>query len=854
MSSVEEIVALLVTAFKGDTSIHERFLGWGKETPENYCLQLMEVIADDNLETEIDSKYIRQFASELVKLVICFDTWSQFDEVSRESIKDAVLPLLGNDELEVRMGAMSIVIEIALVEIPYNLWPDLLERLTSCYDNETVFIRETALTVLGHICEKSDPKHLVEYSDNILNSIARGLDTDEEDSVKFEACKALQHTLVFLKDIMKDPEGGKDVTNMLLGVINSSDDEKSMVAALQTINGMAEMYYDLLEYTAEDISEMMLAAMDIDSEKIARQGIDFFTIVAQTESEINFSAAEYIEYGEEPERESLGLCKMLASNVVPKLCAKLTHQDEDLFDDQIQTIVEIAANCLIHLSIAIGDDIVDIVTPFLEENLSDNSNWRNRSGAIMAFASIIEGPSSQSNIRSIIHESIPDLLEWMNDENICVRDGSVYCLARIFEHHDSHCWGEFVTDVVPQLLKSLDDSARVASNVCYAIHSLSKRFEKFKDEETNRLSPFVKDFIVALMERADEQDKTNFDLLSSCYLAMAAVVRAAAVNTFDVLTDLMTHLINRLEETMNLSGETGTYQTHICTLLYEVISRLGNKISKEAHESIVILQSMIPQAANKDAVDEIMLLIGRLALTVGADFEDYLSDELIGHLSVGLQNINSGLVVMHTIGAIMDIAKAVDDVLKPYLPQLIEPLIEGFSSDAMTPDICTSYIELLGDLVLIAGEDFLGYLEETMTVLGDIGFSVTIEDVDDIEHVNHVNDLRYSLLVFLSSVFHGFHRDQCTDSFEPYVPHIVDWLKFVIQDESTQISLYEQLCTVVHDMLPLYYSQLDLTEHRDKKDWIIQLIDHTKNSPDVTVREESKRLKRIYDIVKHRAK
>ena len=62
-----------------------------------------------------------------------------------------------------------------------------------------------------------------------------------------------------------------------------------------------------------------------------------------------------------------------------------------------------------------GDDVVASVLPFVQGNIT-NENWKYRDAAIMAFGSILEGPSQKAlepiviKVNKIIHMNIVSYL------------------------------------------------------------------------------------------------------------------------------------------------------------------------------------------------------------------------------------------------------------------------------------------------------------------------------------------------------------------------------------------------------------------------------------------------------------
>ncbi|KAK4479984.1 hypothetical protein RD792_013038 [Penstemon davidsonii] len=75
------------------------------------------------------------------------------------------------------------------------------------------------------------------------------------------------------------------------------------------------------------------------------------------------------------------------NHFLPLLLEMLSKQEE------VSSNLAIAGGtCLGLIARTVGDDILPLVTPFIEENIK-NADWRLKEAAIYAFGSIMEGPS-----------------------------------------------------------------------------------------------------------------------------------------------------------------------------------------------------------------------------------------------------------------------------------------------------------------------------------------------------------------------------------------------------------------------------------------------------------------------------
>jgi importin subunit beta-1 len=127
--------------------------------------------------------------------------WLSFDEISRNGIKENVLNTIGTENIRPSSAAQCVAY-IACAELPHNLWPDLIDRLTTIMIKgpSTEMMREATLEAIGYICQDIDPEILQPQSDIILTAIVQGMRKDEPcNNVRLAATTALLNSLEFTR-------------------------------------------------------------------------------------------------------------------------------------------------------------------------------------------------------------------------------------------------------------------------------------------------------------------------------------------------------------------------------------------------------------------------------------------------------------------------------------------------------------------------------------------------------------------------------------------------------------------------------------------------------------------------------
>ena len=71
---------------------------------------------------------------------------------------------------------------------------------------------------------------------------------------------------------------------------------------------------------------------------------------------------------------------------------------------------------------------------FLFQANIKNQDWRFRDAALMSFGAILEGPTAV-NMKPIVEQSMPMLIELMYDQSVVVKDTAAWTIGRVCELH-----------------------------------------------------------------------------------------------------------------------------------------------------------------------------------------------------------------------------------------------------------------------------------------------------------------------------------------------------------------------------------------------------------------------------------
>lgn len=218
-------------------------------------------------------------------------------------------------------------------------------------------------------------------------------------------------------------------------------------------------------------TQITLGAMKSDIPEVSLQGIEFWSTVSDEELELAIEAAECAEKGIPPAVSSKFYARGALNFIVPILMEILAKQDEGDDDDEWNPS-KAAGVCIMLLAQACEDAIVEIVVPFVQQNIQ-NPNWKYRDAAVMSFGSILEGPNTDA-LKPLVVSAMPVIMNMLSDESPAVRDTAAWTIGRVCELLPEIALApEYLNSLITGLVNSLGSEPRVASNVCWAFSNLA---------------------------------------------------------------------------------------------------------------------------------------------------------------------------------------------------------------------------------------------------------------------------------------------------------------------------------------------------------------------------------------------
>ncbi|KAG0584195.1 hypothetical protein M758_3G191900 [Ceratodon purpureus] len=726
--------------------------------------------------------------------------WVALDPNVKGQIKTALSQTLSSTVADARHTSAQVIAKIAAIELPQGEWPELVGSLLANMGGpqleQPAHLKQATLEALGYVCEEVSAEILAqEQVNSILTAVVQGMNSSEtSNDVRLAATHALYNALDFAQtNFENDME--RDYIMRVVCEATLSPDVRVRQAAFECLVSIGSTYYDKLAPYMQDIFTITSKAVKEDEEPVALQAIEFWSSICDEEIEIQ---EEYNgDFSGDSEVPYFQFIKQALPALAPMLLETLTKQEEDQdLEEGAWNLAMAGGTCLGLVARAVGDDVVPLVMPFVQENVS-KPDWRCREAATYAFGSILEGPSLDK-LTPLVNVALNFMLSAMKDENNHVKDTTAWTLGRIFEFlHGASLEAPVITQtnlplILAVLLESIKDTPNVAEKVCGAIYFLAQGYEE-GGQTSSPLSPFFQSIVHVLLATTEREDSGDSRLRTAAYETLNEVVRISTEDTAPIVMQLVPVIMGKLNHTLEMAvlssddrEKQSELQALLCGVLQVIIQKLGaTEVTRygvvQYADQMMGLFLRVFACRSATVHEEAMLAIGALAYATGVEFGKYMS-EFYRYLEMGLQNFEEYQVCAVTVGVVGDICRALDEKVLPYCDGIMTQLLKDLSSNQLHRSVKPPIFSCFGDIALAIGEHFEKYLIYAMPMLQGAAELSAQPSVGDDEMIDYNNQLRSGIFEAYSGIFQGFKSNKA-DLMVPYAGHILQFIENVYQDK-----------------------------------------------------------------------
>lgn len=205
----------------------------------------------------------------------------------KSQIKNLALTSLSASPASVGAQAAQLIAAVAAIEIPRNLWPELMPALVQSVGEGSDHLKQASLTAIGYICETEDAElreSLAQHSNAILTAVVQGARKEEtNEETRVAAITALSDSLEFVRSNFEN-EGERNYIMQVICEATQADDDRIKQGAYGCLNRIMGLYYDKMRFYMEKaLFGLTIQGMKNDEEDVAKLAIEFWCTVCEEE-------------------------------------------------------------------------------------------------------------------------------------------------------------------------------------------------------------------------------------------------------------------------------------------------------------------------------------------------------------------------------------------------------------------------------------------------------------------------------------------------------------------------------------------------------------------------------------------
>lgn len=737
--------------------------------------------------------------------------WLNLSDAVRDMVKQATTHALIAPELDVGKAAAQVLAKIGAVEIPVGKWPGLVPLLLEHVTNSDPRARQIALITLGYLCEdlvviQEDGTMIDDQICNgILTAVVQGM-KEGELTTKLAATKAFYHAVVLARRSFRSELERNVIMEIVFQTCELQGSEEVQIAAFECLVQIATEYYEFLMNYMQKAGMLTLQIIQSAPEKVAIPAMEFWSTVCDEELYVLDAQA-----AGDNTRPSLNLIEQALPLLVPLLVQTLTRQQSEE-DDDTWNLAMAAGTCLGLVSQVVGDKCVDLVVQFISANFG-NADWRFREAAVLAYGSIMEGPSSEK-LQPIVMQSLEGLVNTLNDSSVAVRDTVAWTLGRIAQFHPAIVP---VKNLMPIICQKLQDVPRVAANICWVIQVIAEAqpglFLPGHAPQTTVLSEFFIGLVQGLLQTVERKDADERQLRMAGYNALSVVVAHTGEDCCDSMAQLTQQMLTHLMGSFGNLERECELQGLICGVLTSLVTRLREKIrplSESVMEgSVKVIQAYQHVRGNPQVLqEEALLLSGAVANSVGVDFERFMP-LFAPMLKVGLENYEEIQVCLVALGILSDVCRALDRKIITYSDTFVQILVGHLEKPAVDRKIKAAALTCFGDIALAVQGDFEKYLPKVLQLLLQAAQTkITDGPANNEDWVEYLNSLREGVLEAYTGIIHGLRESGKLPLLKDQVLAILMFVKAISEDATVNEAVMKACVGVIGDLVFAFQQEL----------------------------------------------
>jgi len=771
--SLEQIIGVLEKTVNGNQQEISNATGALEQAKNTNFGQMLETLAVV-ISTETASSVSRCQAALFLKNSISpekgAEKWVGLAAEARGRIKGLVLNTLATPDRMVAMQVAQAVAAIAIIEIPRNLWPDVIPSLVKATKvTGTGSLQEAAFKALSYIISGMDGSFLSQYLPDTLTVVIGTFSSKTCPPPLIEASLDVLQSMVFLlrpffqvkeqRDAIvgavleKCAFQNKDVVKTALNIISDfmSEYYSYMADYMQKIFEVSLSY---ISRATEDISDIVLAAIEIwitiaeveieraENEEDAQQG---GKVLDESDK-----SRKYVEGALQP---------LLGALFVP-LCLQDSDSDEDDWD-----MSHAAATCISYIAECVRDKVVPPAFEVFRKNV-ENAKWEYRNAATVLWGSILRGPS-----KGALSPYLSDIgflnmiLKIMKDPDPTVRSSGVWTLGRMCESHV-----DLVVINVPDpterfklvlggFVESLQDVPPVATMGSWGILVLTESLDYFIQGSSMKVAnPLAAQFegLVKVLFASCERSGCTAKQRKSAYGALVALVRCSTPECIKLVANVTVMCLDRLDTMLKVESppdkkDADELESLISALMTECVRKLESNISAISDRVCSTYLNLLRKGHGAAAQEEAVMGLGAFADALGQDTARYVGP-IVDVLKECISKPEESDVCKVALNSLCSLSVALESKFSPYVKTFADMLFPLLSSGD-NRSLFSAVFSAFADMAQTQTQDLLPYFPQLM---GIIQQAVSCKvDVNDEDAMDFLFDLQESCFTCIAGMHTG---------------------------------------------------------------------------------------------------
>jgi transportin-1 len=391
------------------------------------------------------------------------------------------------------------------------------------------------------------------------------------------------------------------------------------------------------------------------------------------------------------------------------------YSDEDDWDDDdpenAWSLRKCSAAALDVFAVNYGQDVFNIILPYLKENLTHNL-WPKREAAVLALGAIAEG--CLPVVAPHLPELVPFLISLLADEEPVVRQITCWCLARYSEwaaELDPEMKTKYFEPMMEGLLQRMLDKNKKVQEAG------ASSFATLEEKASTNLKPYVEPILRQFTQCFQRYKDKNMYILYDCLQTLADSVGSemAKPELIDLLMPVLIQRWNKIEDSSRemfpLLGCLGyiaiAYGSAFSPFAAPIFGRCIKLIFANLQQHMNFMSGASVDEPDKDfivtALDLLSAIIQAIPPASSTDLINSASPHLYDLLSFTMEDPVPD-VRQSAYALLGDCALAVYPTLGPYLPKLLPHLIRQIDLDLIRDDDSDTGFNVLINVCWSTGE------------------------------------------------------------------------------------------------------------------------------------------------------